>query len=139
MGLFLGVDYGTKRIGLAIGDSTTRLATPLPVLPATGSPAGDAEVIVKSLAEYDVSAIVVGLPLNMDDTEGPQARITRTVGQHIERLCSLPLTFFDERLSSKAADETLVTTGLSARKRKRRRDSVAAQIMLQSFLDSLAG
>jgi len=138
MGLFLGVDYGTKRIGLAIGDSSTQLATPLPVVAASGSPAGDAAVIVASLAEYDVSGIVLGLPLNMDDTEGPQAKITRAVAKHIERLCALPLTLFDERLSSKAADETLVTTGLSVRKRKRRRDSIAAQIMLQSFLDKLA-
>ncbi len=139
MSLFLGVDYGTKRIGLAIGDSTTQLATPLPVVAAGGSPAKDAAIIVASLAAYDVSTIVLGLPLNMDETEGPQAKITRTVGTHIERLCAVPLTYFDERLSSRAADDALVTTGLSAQKRKRRRDSIAAQIMLQAFLDDRAG
>ena len=86
-------------------------------------------------AEYEVEAFVVGLPLNMDDTEGKQAKIARRFGDELARATGKPVRFWDERLSSVAARELLEGAKLTRKKRKARIDRVAAQVILQSFLD----
>ncbi len=135
MARFLGIDYGTKRIGLAVSDADARIVTPLTTLPTRGTPAESAAAVVALAKEYDVDAFVLGLPLNMDDTEGKQAKITRSFGAELTRLTALTVHYFDERLSSFAAEELLLPAELTRKKKKARLDRVAAQVILQSFLD----
>jgi putative Holliday junction resolvase len=89
--------------------------------------------------EYEVEAFVVGLPVNMDDTEGPQAKRTRAFGAKLARASGKAVHYCDERLSSIGADDQLAEAQLSHRKHKARRDAVAAQIILQAFLASRGG
>ena len=132
---YLGIDYGTKRIGLAIGDDVSCIASPVEMVPATGSPADHAAAVLRVAGEYVVDAFVIGLPMNMDDSEGPQARLTRTFGDAIATASGKPVHYFDERLSSLAADELLQPAELTHKKKKKRRDAVAAQVILQGFLE----
>ncbi|HNQ23136.1 MAG TPA: Holliday junction resolvase RuvX [Phycisphaerae bacterium] len=136
MSRFLGIDYGTKRIGLAIGDTVGRLATPLATLEAPEPPDRQVEAVLTCAREYEVDAFVVGLPLNMDDTEGPQAQSVRRFGTALEAAGGLPVHYCDERLSSLTADELMQGTELTRKQKKRRRDRLAAQVMLQAFLDA---
>ena len=131
-----GIDYGTKRIGLAIGDLQGGIASPLATLTFTGGVDDQVRQIIEAADEYDVAEWVVGLPLNMDDTEGPQAKATRKFGRRLEEISGKQVHFFDERLSSLAADEYLAQAQLTRKKKKARRDRVAAQVILQTFLDA---
>ena len=135
---YLGIDYGSKRIGLAIGDSQLRLATPLTTVQAAGTLAGDARLVLEAAHGFDVQAYVVGLPLNMDGTEGAQAELSRRFGEQVGRQGGRPVHYWDERLSSEAARELLVAADLTRKKKKARLDRVAAQVILQEFLDGLA-
>jgi putative Holliday junction resolvase len=132
-GRFLGVDLGTKRIGLALSEPGG-VVSPLSVLPARHGLEDNARAILEVAHEYTAQAVVVGLPLNMDGTEGPQARLSRTLAEAIGRLGSLPVHLHDERLTSHAADRRLVDRDLTRKKNKARQDAVAAQILLESFL-----
>ncbi|MHC5111311.1 MAG: Holliday junction resolvase RuvX [Planctomycetota bacterium] len=132
----LAVDYGSRRIGLAVGDTITGVATPLATESATGTARGDARQVASAAVEYAAGRIVVGLPLNMDGTEGDQAMLTRAFGAVLAGETGLPVTYVDERLSSRGADELLRQGDLSRGKRKKRRDSVAAMVILQTFLDA---
>jgi putative Holliday junction resolvase len=130
------IDYGTKRIGLAVGDLQGGIASPLTTLTVTGGVDDQVRQIIEAADEYDVAEWVVGLPLNMDDTEGPQAKATRKFGRRLEEISGKKVHFFDERLSSLAADEYLAQAQLTRKKKKARRDRVAAQVILQTFLDA---
>ncbi len=135
---YLGIDYGRRRIGLAISDPFGTLATPLATLPSSGEPAGDARNVIELADREEVDAFVVGLPMNMDGTEGPQAKLSRTFAAHLETESpNRTVALFDERLSSFAADQVLDQTDLSPAKRKKRRDQIAAQVILQGYLDAL--
>ncbi len=105
-------------------------------LTITGGVDDQIKQIIKAADEYDVAEWVVGLPLNMDDTEGPQAKTTRKFGQRLEEISGKKVHFFDERLSSLTADEYLAQAQLTRKKKKARRDRVAAQVILQTFLDA---
>jgi len=134
---FLGIDYGAKRIGLAVGDDATRLASPIGVIRSQGRCDDDIAAMAEAAHEYGVDAYVLGLPLNMDDTEGPQAKLIRRFGEALARETRKAVHFFDERLSSRAADDMLRPAGLTRKKKKRVADAVAAQVILQGFLESL--
>jgi putative Holliday junction resolvase len=133
---YLGVDLGAKRIGLALSEPGG-IVSPLVVLPAGPVAEDNVRAILKVAGEYDAGAIVVGLPLNMDGTEGPQAKICRSLAETIGRLSPLPVHLHDERLTSHAADHRLVERDLTRKKKKARQDAIAAQVILQSFLGSL--
>lgn len=135
---YLGIDYGTRRIGLAVSDAGGVLASPLTTIDIRGSIADQACAVVAAAEPYDVGAFVIGLPVNMDDTEGPQARLTRTFGDEIMRASGLPVHYADERLTSRAADELMRPAELTRKKKKARRDRIAAQLILQAFLDGLS-
>lgn len=135
MGCLLGIDYGSKRIGLAVSDAARRMALPLSAIDAANDHAKNAAAVLKVAAEYDVDELVLGLPLNMDDSEGPQAKIIRAFGEVLSRAAAKPIHFQDERLSSATADELLQPAELTNRKHKSRRDGVAAQVILQQYLD----
>jgi putative holliday junction resolvase len=143
---YLGVDLGTKRIGLAVGDSEGGIVSPLDVLDAQPTPEANAQAILKAAAEYDANGIVIGLPLNMDGTEGPQAKFSKTLAAAIRKIVSASATvdragaikvfMHDERLTSFAADKELAGRDLSRKKKKARQDALAAAILLHSFLDA---
>ncbi len=135
---FLGIDYGNKRLGLAVGDSDAKLATPVTTLPAAGTFSEQAKAVLGHARNYDIDEFVVGLPLNMDDTEGPQAKRTRQFGNELQRQSGKPVHYWDERLSSATADELLQPAQLTRKKHKARRDRVAAQVILQGFLEERA-
>lgn len=133
---YLSVDLGTRRIGLAVGDSAGSVVSPLDVLDARPTPEGNARVILKAAEEYDATGIVIGLPLNMDGTEGPQARLSKELATAIRKLAAgVKVHLHDERLTSFAADQRLVERDLTRKKKKARQDALAAAILLQSFLD----
>jgi len=131
---WLALDHGHKRIGAAIGDTTDGFATPLVVLPA--EPIADLHTRICKLCEdYEPDGIIVGLPLNMDDTIGPQAlealQFATELAQHTHR----DVRMWDERLSSFDADKTLAGH-LTRKKRRAHQDAVAAASFLQDFLQS---
>lgn len=131
-----GIDLGTKTIGVAMSDRGLRLATPRPVI-ARKKFTQDAAALLDLLASEDAAALVIGLPVNMDGTEGPRAQSTRAFARNLERLTDLPLAFWDERLSTVAAERTLIEMDVSREKRKSRIDSAAAAFILQGALDRL--
>lgn len=139
MGCLLGIDYGSKCIGLAISDAAHRMALSLDTLDATPSAARNVEAIVKVANEHEVEAFVVGLPLNMNDSEGPQAKIIRAFGLELTKQSQRPVHYQDERLSSVTADDMLQPGDFTRKKHKARRDRVAAQVILQQFLDERSG
>lgn len=135
MATFLAIDYGLKRIGLAVGDDGSTVATPLRPIAGTGRVEDDVRAVLRAAEAYDLTAFVVGLPLNMDGTEGDQARLSRRFGDALARAAAKPVHYVDERLSSFAAEELVQPLDLSRKKRKARLDSIAAQTILNNFLD----
>lgn len=136
MGCWIGIDYGTKRIGVAIGDPGHTIAFPDTTLSATGTASEDARRILDWARSRDVGGFVLGLPVNMDGTEGPQAALSRRLAEQLTAQGSLPVELWDERLSSFAADEVLDTAAVRRSRRRSLRDAIAAQVILQSFLDA---
>ena len=135
----LGIDLGSKRVGLALSDEGGRFATALDVLEVT-SPAQAAELVLKVIAKEDAKRLVVGLPLNMDDTIGPSARDAAAWGKKIAERAGKPLVLVDERLSSFMAEQHLADRKRAGGKmtrgqRKERLDAHAAADFLQAFLD----
>ena len=129
---WLAVDHGTKRIGLAVSDPAGSIASPLEVIGAHPEPAV-LETIARYVVEYGAAGVVVGWPLNMDDTEGPQGKLARQFAADMAAATGLDVRLWDERLSSATADEKLA--GLYTRKQKKaRHDAVAAAAILQDFL-----
>ena len=133
-----GLDLGTKTIGLAVSDLGLRFATPRPVL-ARAKFTQDAQALRKALDAARCGAIVLGLPLNMDGSEGPRAQSTRAFARNYSRLDDRPIAFWDERLSTVAAERGMIEADLSRRKRAAKIDSAAAAFILQGALDRLAG
>jgi putative Holliday junction resolvase len=132
MARWLGIDSGTRRVGVAVGTPAEGIASPVTVLPAAPSDRL-IEQILRLAEHYQADGIVVGWPLNMDDTEGDQAHAARTLAETIAQSSSLDVRLWDERLSSFAADEALAGK-LTRKKRRARQDAVAAAEMLREFL-----
>ena len=134
-GRLLGVDFGTVRVGLAVSDADRIIASPLETLKRRDANA-DAEHFNRLIRAEQIVGLVVGLPLHTGGEEGIKAREARAFGQWLGEATGLPVDFWDERCTTAAAEDSLREAGLSHRKRKDRRDRVAAQIILQSYLDS---
>jgi putative Holliday junction resolvase len=129
MGRWLAVDYGHKRIGVAAGNTSDGIASPLAVIDA--EPLDDAlDEIARLARDYHAEGVVVGWALNMDDTEGPQGKLTRRIAAQLADHSGLDVRMWDERLSSYAADEALAGQ-LTRKKRRARQDAVAAATILQ--------
>lgn len=133
-----GLDLGTKTIGLAVSDGGLSLAGPRPVIRRKKF-TQDAEALMAFMKRESVGGIVMGLPVNMDGTEGPRAQATRAFVRNLERVSDVPVAFWDERLSTVAAERALLEMDVSRRKRAGRIDSAAAAFILQGALDSLRG
>ncbi len=132
---FLGVDPGKKRVGLAISDPGESLASPLKVL-ARRSLGQVVEEIAALCHEEEIEGIVVGLPLNMDNSSGPAAQEAEELGKRLGEATGLAVEYWDERLSSVTAENAMLEADLSRAMRKRKIDKVAAQIILQGFLEA---
>jgi len=132
MSHWLAIDYGTKRIGVAGGDTIDGIAGPISVVPAKPREAAIAS-IRKLAEEYGAEGIVVGWPLNMDDSRGPQADAALRLAIDLARSCRLDIRMWDERLSSFQADQALAGKW-TRKKRRARQDAVAAAEILRDFL-----
>lgn len=131
----LGVDYGSVRLGLAVSDAERRLASPLAVHQRQGRER-DVEYFRVLVETEEIGAIVVGLPVHLDGREGQKATEARAFGAWLAETTGLPVKFWDERFSTVEAESALWQAGLTHKKRKARRDRVAAQILLQAYLDA---
>jgi putative Holliday junction resolvase len=135
--LVAGLDLGTTTIGLALSDKGRRFATPRPVINRKKFTL-DAEVLLAFAAKEEVRAFVIGLPINMDGSQGPRAQATRAFVRNMVQKTSVPFVYWDERLSTVAAERALIEMDVSRKKRAERIDSAAASFILQGALDRLS-
>jgi len=131
----LGVDYGSKRIGLSISDPDRKFAFPLTTYERCTAEQ-DAVYLRDLIAAESIGQIVLGLPVHLDGREGQKAAEVRAFGAWLAEATGLPVVYFDERFTTVEAESALWEAGLSHQKRKERRDRVAAQILLQTYLDA---
>ena len=131
-----GLDLGDKTIGVAVSDRGLSFAHPRPVIMRRKFTL-DAQSLLKLLSQEGVGAIAIGLPVNMDGSEGPRVQATRAFVRNMQRLTDLPFAFWDERLSTVAAERALLEMDVSRAKRQTRIDSAAAAFILQGVLDRL--
>ncbi len=135
-GAIAGLDLGTKTIGVAVSDGLRGVASPLTVIRRVKFTT-DAEALLKIVAERALVGLVLGLPRNMDGSEGPRAQSTRAFARNLERLTPLPIGFWDERLSTVAAERALLEGDTSRKRRAEVIDQVAAGFMLNGAVDRL--
>ena len=133
----MGLDLGTKTVGLALSDVERRIATPLATIRRTKF-AKDVEQLRAQLARFEVGALVMGLPLNMDGSEGPRVQATRAFVRQMLPLVSKPVIYWDERLSTAAVTRALIEQNASRARREDVVDRMAAAYILQGALDRLA-
>lgn len=132
----MGVDFGTKRVGLAVCDENRTVATPLPVF-YTRSMRMTIDRVAELCALHGVNCVVVGLPLNLDGTDSAQTGRVRAFARNVERITELPVKLYDERLSTVEADELLIEAGVKhAADRAKLVDSMSAKVILQGYLDN---
>ncbi|MBN9021656.1 MAG: Holliday junction resolvase RuvX [Rhizobiales bacterium] len=136
-GALLGLDLGTKTIGLALSDIRRSIASPLLVIRRTKFQA-DLVVLKREVERHAVVGLVLGLPVNMDGSEGPRVQATRGFARNMASTLPLPLVFWDERLSTAAVTRTLIEADASRKRRGEVVDKVAAAYILQGALDRLA-
>ena len=132
-----GLDLGTKTIGLAMSDLSRRFATPRSVIKRVKF-TQDAEVLLAFAEKEKVTAFIIGLPMNMDGSAGPRVQATRAFVRTMGEKTALPFIFWDERLSTVAAERALLEMDVSRAKRAERIDSAAASFILQGALDRLS-
>lgn len=133
----LGIDYGRRRIGLALSDEEGILASPLPTYVRGRSEERDIARLATLIARHGATAVAVGLPLNMDGSRGEMAREAEAFADRIQKETALPVELFDERLTSSEAERVLLEANLPRRRRKELRDSLSAVLILQGHLDRL--
>lgn len=131
-----GLDLGTKTIGVAVSDSLRSVATPLRTIRRSKFTA-DAQDLLALVQERGLAGLVLGLPMNMDGSEGPRCQSTRAFARNLERLTPLPIAFWDERLSTVAAERAMLEADMSRKRRAEVIDHVAAGFILQGALDRL--
>lgn len=136
MGCVLGIDYGEKRIGVAVSDELKMIAMPL-LVHTRIKPGDDVAAIMDLCRERNVDTILVGQPLNMDGSSGAAVEKVDEFVARLRAQTELPIELWDERMSSLSAERVLIEGNMSRRKRKGVVDKLAAQIILQSYLDSL--
>jgi putative Holliday junction resolvase len=134
----LGLDLGTKTIGVALSDVTRTIASPVETIKRTKFRA-DAGRLLELASEHDIGGFVLGLPLNLDGSEGPRAQATRAFARSLNALSPLPVLLWDERLSTAEAERTLLAADASRKRRSEVINHVAATIILQSALDRMKG
>ena len=134
MSRLLGIDYGTVRIGLALSDPTGTLASPLPFLPNQSLQQVN-QALSELIQTHQITALIIGLPRNMDGTYGPSAQKVRDFISQIQKDILLPITPIDERLTTAQASKQLAGIGLSQKELRKKVDSSSACLILQQYLD----
>ncbi len=137
-GVLLGLDLGTRTIGTALCDAGWQFASPGKTL-ARGKFGRDREALAALVAERGVRGLVLGLPRNMDGSEGPRAQSSRAYARNLAEALALPVLLWDERLSTSSAERAMIGQDMSRAKRAERIDSHAAAVILQAATDALAG
>jgi putative holliday junction resolvase len=132
----IGIDVGTKTLGLALSDVLRTVASPLETI-SRRKFSLDAARLLALAAEHRIGGFVIGLPANLDGSEGPRAQSTRAFARNLANLTPLPLLFWDERLSTAAAERTLIEADTSRKRRSELIDKLAATIILQTALDRM--
>ncbi|MET0652956.1 MAG: Holliday junction resolvase RuvX [Hyphomicrobiaceae bacterium] len=132
----IGIDLGTKTLGLALSDVTRSIASGLTTLPRTRFGI-DAEQLLALAAEHGIGGFVIGLPFNLDGSQGPRVQATRAFARNLGKLTPLPILLWDERLTTAAAERVLLEADASRKRRAQVIDKVAATLILQSALDRL--
>jgi putative Holliday junction resolvase len=135
-GALMGLDLGTKTIGLAVSDLGRRIASPLAVI-ARKKFSADVQALLGHMATHKPAALVLGLPINMDGSEGPRAQATRAFARNLSGKVDVPIVFWDERLSTAAVTRTLLEADTSRKRRGEVVDKMAAAYILQGALDRL--
>ncbi|MEM7142655.1 MAG: Holliday junction resolvase RuvX [Actinomycetota bacterium] len=132
----LGLDLGSKRIGVAISDSAGTLATPIEVVKRVGDRPREHRAIADLVDEWEAEIVVVGLPLNMDGSAGPMAKKYRSEAKALGDTLRVPVVQYDERLTTVTAERSLMEQSMKADARRDVVDKVAAAVMLQAWLDA---
>jgi putative Holliday junction resolvase len=135
-GRLIGIDAGTKTLGLALSDVRRTIASPLETIRRTKFTA-DAVRLFGFCTEHDVAGLVLGMPRNLDGTEGPRAQATRALARNLNKLSPLPILLWDERLTTAEAQRMLIAADQTRKRRAEVIDKLAATIILQSALDRL--
>jgi putative Holliday junction resolvase len=135
-GRLMGLDLGTKTIGVAISDTRQTVATPLETVRRVKF-GPDSDRLLTLATEHQVTGIVLGLPLNMDGSEGPRVQSTRAFARNLAARCDLPIGFWDERMSTMAVERTMLEADLSRARRAQIVDKLAASYILQGALDGM--
>ncbi|MFQ5347996.1 MAG: Holliday junction resolvase RuvX [Rhodothalassiaceae bacterium] len=133
----MGLDVGSRTVGLALSDTTLSVASPLLTL-RRGKFARDAARLAALATEHGVGALVLGLPVNMDGSEGPRCQSVRQFARNLEAVLDLPMAFWDERLSTAAVERMLIAADTSRKRRAEVVDKLAAVWILQGALDAMA-
>lgn len=128
----LGLDLGERRIGVAISDEMGLIASPLTMVPRQGPVSKDVRALID---RYGIVRVVVGLPVGLSGREGPQAAVIRSYAEHLREELSVPMDYWDERLTTSIAQQHLIAGGVRRDKRKQQVDAMAAAVMLQGYLD----
>jgi putative Holliday junction resolvase len=134
----IGIDAGTKTLGLALSDVNRQIASALQTIRRTKFTA-DAERLLALCREHHVAGLVLGLPINLDGTEGPRAQSTRALARNLNKLTELPILLWDERLSTAEAERMLIAADQTRKRRAEVIDKLAATIILQNALDRMRG
>ncbi len=129
---YLAIDYGRKRTGLAISDPTETIVSPLAVIKDQKELFIKVQQLIKT---EKVGAVIMGLPLNMDGSTGPQAKLVKKFAKNLKKLTNIPIHFQDERLSSFAAEEEIAEIEIAKKAKKEKLDAVAAAHILELFLE----
>ena len=132
----IGIDAGTKTLGLALSDVNRSIASPLETIKKTKFTA-DAARLLNLCTEHRVAGLVLGLPINLDGSEGPRAQSTRAMARNLNKLSSLPILLWDERLTTAEAERMLIAADQSRKRRAEVIDKLAATIILQNALDRM--
>jgi putative Holliday junction resolvase len=132
----LGLDVGTKTVGVALSDVTRTIASGVTTIARTKF-AADARLLLELVQEHAAGGFVIGLPVSLDGTEGPRAQATRAFTRNLAKLTPLPILLWDERMTTAAAERSLLEADVSRRRRAQVIDKVAATLILQSALDRL--
>jgi putative holliday junction resolvase len=136
-GALVGLDLGEKTIGVAVSDALRSVASPLETIKRIKFTL-DAAALLKIMQHRQIKGVILGLPLNMDGSEGPRCQTTRAFARNLSRLTELPITYWDERLSTVAAERALLLADTSRKRRDEVIDHVAAGFILQGALDRLS-
>jgi putative Holliday junction resolvase len=133
---YLAIDYGNKRAGLAVCDPSETIVSPLKVL---NKPKYFVKQTADLIADQKIDAVVIGLPFNMDDSQGPAARAVLKFAEQLSKIITVPIYFQDERLSTFAAEEKLADIEMTKKRKKEHIDAVAAANILEAFLEKKKG